>query len=343
MNRFSALAPPDPASHSRPWRRAAWLLAFGVMLGMMPQAPGAAIAETVIGAETSVELSGPPEMRAESLGHGSSSNAFAGGNGKTGESSKTDAGPTDRDMPQEGADTDPRNAALPEGPMPAQPVVVELYTAQGCSSCPPADAMLADMAGRGDLLALSFHVDYWDYLGWEDEFSAPAFTHRQEAYARQFGERGLYTPQIIVGGTDTLLTPRPADLDMLISAHRARPPAIGVTVRAEGAGHSLTLTPYRNFSDQAEILLLRYLPARDGLIEEGENQGRRFSYRNIVSRIDKLADWNGKQPLRLTVSPGQGESDLTDARGAPLSSDTRHAIIVQQTGPGAILAAIRLD
>src|SRR5699024_1210797 len=100
----------------------------------------------------------------------------------------------------------------PEGPMPAQPVVVELYTAQGCSTCQPADALLADMADRGDLLALSFHVDYWDYLGWPDEFAAPPFTQRQEAYARSFGERGLYTPQIIVGGTDTLLTPRPADL-----------------------------------------------------------------------------------------------------------------------------------
>lgn len=238
----------------------------------------------------------------------------------------------------------PALAALPAGPLPPQPVVVELFTAQGCSACPPADALLADMADRGDVLALSFHVDYWDYLGWADGFASAAFTARQQAYARAFHERGLYTPQMIVGGSDALLTPRPADLDMLIQAHRAAPPALALTLDREAGRNILTLTPRRALPGRVEVLFLRYLPQRQVVVEAGENDGRRLGYRNIVVRIDKLADWDGRRVLRLSVSPGTDNADAADPReGAALPADTRHAIIVQQAGPGPILAAIRLD
>ncbi|MFD2815302.1 DUF1223 domain-containing protein [Paracoccus aerius] len=110
----------------------------------------------------------------------------------------------------------------------ATPVVVELFTSQGCSSCPPADAMLAGLADAPDILPLSFHVDYWDYLGWADSFARPEFTARQERYAHAAGERSVYTPQIIVDGQDTAVSLGPAQLTALIDASRLSPAMVSV-------------------------------------------------------------------------------------------------------------------
>lgn len=313
---------------------AAMLLCLAVISGL----PGhGARAQMVIEATTTVTTDGPPELPrpAEPAAEG-----IVSFRPITTDDANTLVETTRPDAP------DQRSlAALPAGPLPAPPVVVELFTAQGCSACPPADALLADMADRPDLLALAFHVDYWDYLGWEDGFASPAFTRRQQAYAHVFHERGLYTPQIIIGGADPLLTPRPADLDMLIAAHRARPPMLALSVERESGRQILTLAPQRAMRDAGgiEVLFLRYVPRRLVQMKSGENQGRQIEYRNIVARIDKLADWDGRKLLRLGITPGaEGEAEL-DARGEPLPADTRHAIIVQQAGPGPILAAIRLD
>ena len=294
-------------------------LALGLTLGLgaLLLAAMPALAQPVIGSSTGIILSGPPERPAPAH-RDTGMNSFMATQG---------AG---------GLDT------LPVGPLPPQPVVVELFTAQGCSSCPPADAMLADMAERNDLLALSFHVDYWDYLGWIDTLARPEFTRRQQTYAHAFREHGLYTPQVIVGGTDTMIAPRPADLDALIEAHRTAPPALALTLEREGTRSILTLTPRRALSGRVEVGMVRYLPRRMVRIEAGENRGRHIEYRNIVLRMDRLADWDGRRVLRLSVS--QGDKGLVP--GTPteaLPEDTRHAIIVQEAGPGPILAAIRLD
>src|SRR5690606_2352760 len=119
----------------------------------------------------------------------------------------------------------------------APPVVVELFTAQGCSSCPPADRLVAGLADQPGVLALTWHVDYWDYLGWTDGFASPAHTARQESYAAVAGERGVYTPQIIVDGQDTLLGTGRAALLSVIEAHAARPSAVMVTATEEGEAH----------------------------------------------------------------------------------------------------------
>ena len=300
--------------------QAATCAAFGLALGLgaLLLAGAPLRAQPVIESSTSIQPAGPPERRAPFGTPGPDApkmNSFmaaprAGGLGN-----------------------------LPAGPLPPQPVVVELFTAQGCSSCPPADALLADMADRDDLLALSFHVDYWDYLGWADAFASPDFTLRQQAYAHAFHERGLYTPQMIVGGTDTMITPRPADLDTLIQAHRAAPPALALTLEREDARDILTLTPRRALSGPVEVKLVRYLPRQFVRIDAGENDGRQIEYRNVVLRMDKLADWDGRRVLRLSVSDGGDNA----AAGPALPADTRHAIIVQEAGPGPILAAIRLD
>lgn len=314
------------------------VLGAALGLGALVWGAGPAGAQPVIDATTSVEAAGPPERRAPESPPAEDSLAQR----RTGPENDAPSMNSFMAAPAAGG---AGLAALPAGPLPPQPVVVELFTAQGCSACPPADALLADMADRDDVLALSFHVDYWDYLGWADGFASTAFTARQQAYARAFHERGLYTPQMIVGGSDALLTPRPADLDTLIDAHRAAPPALTLTLEREAGRSLLTLTPRRALSGRVEVLFLRYLPRRQVAIEAGENGGRRLEYRNIVVRIDKLAEWDGRKVLRLSVSAGAETPEATGARAAAaaLPADTRHAIIVQQTGPGPVLAAIRLD
>jgi len=220
------------------------------------------------------------------------------------------------------------------------PVVIELFTSQGCSSCPPADALVAALDGQPGVLTLSWHVDYWDYLGLADEFARPQHTARQEAYAAVAGERGVYTPQIIVDGQDTLLSLHRAALMALIDEHASRPPAIMVTAADEGEAHVIDLTPRAAIPGGVEVMLVRYLPHRTVLVKAGENRGHSIDYSNIVVGIETLTLWPAREPLRLTVRAG---NDTNDA----YPDDTRHAILIQQSlrggRPGPILAAVRLD
>ncbi|WP_238986900.1 thioredoxin family protein [Paracoccus sp. MKU1] len=229
------------------------------------------------------------------------------------------------------------------GPVGHPPVVVELFTSQGCSSCPPADELLADLADREDVLALSWHVDYWDYLGWADEFARPEFTRRQQAYAHQTGERAIYTPQIIVGGTDTLIALRPAELMGLLQTQMARPAMVMVSSSQDKDGYRIELTPRGAIADRVAIILVRYAPQRRVAIKAGENRGIALDYRNVVLAAERIAEWDGRTPLRMTVRRDTQNS-------ADFPADTRHAILAQELGrgdprsaSGPILAAIRLD
>lgn len=223
----------------------------------------------------------------------------------------------------------------------AIPVVVELFTSQGCSSCPPADAMLATLAEEPGVLPLSFHVDYWDYLGWADSFARPEFTARQEGYARAAGEHAVYTPQLIVGGVDTAVALGPAQLMGLIDANRVAPALVSVQRDATPDGQTIRLMPLSDLGEGVEILLVRYAPERAVEMTAGENRGKVVTYTNVVLSLDALAEWDGTAPLRLTVSPDGTADDR-------FPEDTRHALLVQkELGghelPGPILAAIRLD
>jgi hypothetical protein len=220
------------------------------------------------------------------------------------------------------------------------PVVIELFTSQGCSSCPPADALVASLAEQPGVLTLSWHVDYWDYLGWTDEFGRPEHTARQEAYAAVAGERGVYTPQIIVDGQDTVLSLHRAALMALIDEHHARPPVVMVTATEAGDGHVIDLTPRAPIPGGVEVTMVRYLPHRTVLVKAGENRGRSIGYSNIVVGIEPVTLWPAREPLRLTVRAGEDPNDA-------YPDDTRHAILVQQALagglPGPILAAVQLD
>jgi len=235
-------------------------------------------------------------------------------------------------------DAAPPTADLPDG---RRPVVVEMFTSQGCSSCPPADAMLAMLGEQPDVLPLSYHVDYWDYLGWADSFAKPEFTDRQEAYARAVGERSVYTPQIIVGGTDTALSPGPTELMGLVDGRRFSPTMVSVTREKTPDGEAIELSPLSELGNRIDVVLVSYAPERRIDVTAGENRGRTIVYTNVVLATQHLTEWDGSTALRLNVRPEY----FRDGR---FEADTRHVLLVQQMLgkrglPGAILTAIRLD
>ena len=207
------------------------------------------------------------------------------------------------------------------------PVVVELFTSQGCSSCPPADALLSKLAGRDDVIALALHVDYWDYIGWADTFADPAFTKRQRGYARVAGARNIFTPQMVVAGKDHLVGVRPMELADLIEIHNAQDSSVTLDLKRSGGTLSIAATADSPLPNGAIVQLVRYQPEVKVLIERGENAGREIAYTNIVNSITSLGEWDGRSPLTLQQA---------------VSGDDPVVVILQEPGPGQILAAARL-
>ncbi len=208
-------------------------------------------------------------------------------------------------------------------PATESPVVVELYTSQGCSSCPPADNLLSEMAGRSDVIALALHVDYWDYIGWKDTFGNPAFTKRQRAYAAVAGARTIYTPQMIVDGMDHIVGVRAAELAKLVARHAAQ--AAPVALRLDRVGEGVRVTAgAAPLPRGAVVQLVRYRSHERVEIRQGENAGKVIDYSNIVTEWRRVAEWDGRADLSLTMdAPG----------GDPV------VVILQEPGPGPVLAA----
>ena len=210
----------------------------------------------------------------------------------------------------------------------SQPVVVvELYTSQGCSSCPPADDFLAMLAMDPSIMPLALHVDYWDYIGWADKFADPKYTDRQKDYAHQAGSRSIYTPQMIVGGLDRVEGYKREETGELIRKHLDAAQDIGLTVDRKGN----TVTIRANASSlggNTTVQLVRYIPSETVNIERGENAGRSITYYNIVKSWQTVGDWSGAEPLDLQAN---------------IKGDDPMVVIVQQDGPAYIVAAARLD
>ncbi len=207
------------------------------------------------------------------------------------------------------------------------PVVVELFTSQGCSSCPPADALLETLATREDVIALALHVDYWDYIGWEDEFADPAFTERQKMYARAAGARTIYTPQMIVGGMEHLVGVLPEELSALIGQHLAAPLPVEVSLRRSNGSLVIDAIADEPLDRPAVVQVVRYLPSETVAITRGENAGQTVRYSNIVQSWNEIGVWDGQAPLTISQ---------------PISGTDPTVVIVQETGPGRILGAARL-
>ena len=208
------------------------------------------------------------------------------------------------------------------------PVVVELFTSQGCSSCPPADELLGQLAARDDVIALGLHVDYWDYIGWTDTFADPQFTARQQGYGRAAGSRVVYTPQMIVGGIDHVVGNRPMEVADTIMAHRGRlyPVSIDVT-QAEGGYRIEARADTAQPRSDMVVQLVRYMPHQQVNIARGENAGRYVDYHNIVLSWQVIGEWDGRRPFVGRVQP-QDEMPLV--------------VIVQAADSGPILGVTRL-
>ena len=213
--------------------------------------------------------------------------------------------------------------------------VVELFTSQGCSSCPAADKILANYAKRGDVLALSFHVDYWNYLGWKDTFSKAEFTDRQQRYARSFRRRGVYTPQAVVNGRDHVVGSRKQHVEGLITSYISQGKGLTVDVNAVRDDEKVRVTTNAT-AGNATLWVIYYDEQRKVKILRGENRGRTITYHNVVRDVSMLGMMK------------QGKLDVT----LPLDEMKRKgfdscAIILQQSTaqgtPGPILGATVID
>ncbi|GAA4216978.1 DUF1223 domain-containing protein [Sagittula marina] len=220
-------------------------------------------------------------------------------------------------------------AGLPAGIAHAEddnPVVVELFTSQGCSSCPPADALLEEIGTRDDVIALALHVDYWDYIGWKDRFASPKFTKRQRGYARAGGWKMIYTPQIVVNGMEDVVGSRPGAVSALIAAHEDAAPKAHVTLERVG-----DMVRIRAVSDgqvrPCDVHVVRYDPAEEVMIGRGENAGKTVNYTHIVRDWDVAARWDGTGTFEAEV---------------PVPGDMPVVVLLQSPRHGPIIAAARL-
>jgi hypothetical protein len=206
---------------------------------------------------------------------------------------------------------------------PANPTVVELFQSQGCSSCPPANAVLNAIADRPDVLALSFAVDYWDRLGWKDRFAHPAYTARQWEYSRAGGRTHVSTPQMIVNGRGVLVGHRKDQVEAFIKRYDRGASGPAITV-ADGR---VNIAAGRS-AQPANVWLIRYDPRVHNVpIRAGENGGRTLPHKNIVTAVHLLGKWKGN-----------AVSFPITAAAAPF----RTAVLVQDGPGGAIFAARRI-
>lgn len=207
-------------------------------------------------------------------------------------------------------------------------VVVELYTSQGCSSCPPADAYFAQLAKDPGVIALALHVDYWDYIGWTDQFASPRFTDRQKAYARAEGHRTIYTPQMIVGGVDRVEGANAAAVAEDVQRHQGLPVTVDLDLTRQGDSVTIRAVPRGALGGPLRVQLVRYHPFETVSIDYGENAGQVVDYHNIVTDWQVLGVWAGDQPLELTA-PAPGKDPVVVILQGLAGGD----------GPGPIAAA----
>ncbi|MEM1382479.1 MAG: DUF1223 domain-containing protein [Pseudomonadota bacterium] len=198
----------------------------------------------------------------------------------------------------------PATAAYTEAGEITAPVIVELFTSQGCSSCPPADAYLAELAGRGDVIALSLHVDYWDYLGWRDTFAQRAFTERQYEYRDAWSARVVYTPQLVVQGRR--IDPGSQIRQVEDALSRIPRPETGIAVLESDGGLRADLNP--GIVAAGQVWIARYRQEETVKINRGENAGEAITYHNIVTEIMPYGTWDGTSVRSIDLPiPTQGE------------------------------------
>jgi hypothetical protein len=186
--------------------------------------------------------------------------------------------------------------ALFAGPAKAEPrAVLELFTSQGCSSCPAADKLLGELGKDPSLVTMTLAVDYWDYLGWKDTLATRGHTLRQRAYAKVRGDREVYTPQMVVNGTVHVPGGDKSAIERAIVQSRKESGPLTLAVKASVAGDKLTVdVPAKDGQAAGEVWLCPITKAVPVKIGRGENRGHTVTYTNVVRRWTKLGEWTGK-------------------------------------------------
>jgi hypothetical protein len=183
------------------------------------------------------------------------------------------------------------------GPLLAQEApkgVVELFTSQGCSSCPPADAAFRKLVERGDVIALAYHVDYWNYLGWADTLSSKENTERQYGYARTMGRGNVYTPQVIVNGRDHVAGADLGGITGRIDGYLTEGKGLTVPVAAKVNGDELEIKIGAG-PGKANVVMVYFNREKTIDVEKGENSGKKIAYLNSVADIETVGMWDGKE------------------------------------------------
>lgn len=214
--------------------------------------------------------------------------------------------------------------------------VVELFTSQGCSSCPPADRILAELARDPETLAISLPVDYWDYIGWKDTLAEPTYTARQRAYAKTSGRGEVYTPEAIINGVADAVGSDRAQIAAAEAQTVKRPGVLSTPLSVSEQGGSIVISvgaAPSGKSYKAGVYLIALASKRTVAIKRGENAGSTLTYSNVARGITKVGEWTGA-PIVLKASLDQARLNGADS----------YAVIVQEGGrsaPSAILAAAK--
>lgn len=213
--------------------------------------------------------------------------------------------------------------------------VLELFTSQGCASCPSADAVLEALSKRPDVVALSFSVDYWDYQGWRDTLADHAFTNRQKAYANARGDRQVYTPQMIVNGRFHVVGSNEEAVKAAIGAGPAPSVPVEVSLMGDAISVSVGAAPAQS-PRKATIWVAFYQHHVKVPVARGENHNRTLSYTNAVRRLRPIAVWRG-EPIKVDLPMSDYRESGTDGLAVLLQQET-------ETGdPGPIIGAAHIE
>ncbi|MBZ9892361.1 thioredoxin family protein [Mesorhizobium sp. BR1-1-3] len=210
--------------------------------------------------------------------------------------------------------------------------VVELFTSQGCSSCPPADTLFSELAAKEDIVALAYHVDYWDYLGWQDTLGRKENTERQYDYMRAFGSRSVYTPQAVINGRVHVNGANRGEVDGALARMAKSGEGMRVAVKVSRTSDRVMIDAgdAGNGPSDAHVVIVYFDPPQTVKVGEGENTGRKMTYWNAVTGIQTAGMWHGKaQRYELPMS------EIAKKDGC--------AVLLQSVGkdgmPGPILGA----
>jgi hypothetical protein len=176
----------------------------------------------------------------------------------------------------------------------ARPVVVELFTSQGCSSCPPADAFLETLKGKPGIVALSYHVDYWDYLGWRDTLGSPEYSQRQYDYAKSRGDMNVYTPQMIINGGDHFVGSQESKISTGIADAQSPSPQWVDIAMSDNATDVMINIAAGEPMTEATLWLMAFAPSISTDIKKGENAGKVIAYHNVVRKMVPAGMWHGE-------------------------------------------------